>query len=290
MSSSIKYLIITPARDEEAHIEKTIQSVVAQTVQPAEWVIVNDGSTDRTRAIIEKYSAKHEWIRAIHREDRGFRKTASGVVEAFYEGLAHARLRDWGFIVKLDADLSFGDDYFDKCFQEFRANPKLGIGGGMIYGMIDGVCKWEPHPMFHVRGATKIYRRECWDAVGGLMRAPGWDTLDEVKANMLGWKTFTFQGLRVFHHRATGMADGAWRDSVKNGLANYISGYHPLFMLVKCLRRLCNRPYVLDSVGLMYGFLTGYADKTPRVDDPPLISYLRREQLRRLFMRSSIWK
>jgi biofilm PGA synthesis N-glycosyltransferase PgaC len=290
MNSSIKYLIITPVRDEEAYIEKTLQSVLAQTLQPAEWVIVNDGSTDRTGAIIDAYAANHRWILTVDREDRGFRKAAGGVVEAFYEGLAHVTVQDWDFIVKLDGDLSFEKDYFVKCFEQFGANAKLGIGGGTIYHVINGALQRETTPIFHVRGATKIYRRQCWDNLAGLIRAPGWDTLDEVKANMLGWETRTFPDLRVLHHRPTGMADGTWRSGVKYGLANYISGYHPVFMIVKCLKRLLQRPYLIGSVSLMYGFLSGYAKKTPRVDDPTLISYLRREQLKRLFMKSSIWR
>jgi biofilm PGA synthesis N-glycosyltransferase PgaC len=290
MNSSIKYLIITPVRDEEAYIEKTLQSVLAQTLQPAEWVIVNDGSTDRTGAIIDAYAANHRWILTVDREDRGFRKAAGGVVEAFYEGLAHVTVQDWDFIVKLDGDLSFEKDYFVKCFEQFGANAKLGIGGGTIYHVINGALQRETTPIFHVRGATKIYRRQCWDNLAGLIRAPGWDTLDEVKANMLGWETRTFPDLRVLHHRPTGMADGTWRSGVKYGLANYISGYHPVFMIVKCLKRLLQRPYLIGSVSLMYGFISGYAKKTPRVDDPALISYLRREQLKRLFMKSSIWR
>ncbi len=284
------YILITPARDEEAHIEKTLQSVVAQTVQPAEWVIVNDGSTDSTGRIIDTYAAKFEWIRAVHREDRGFRKAGGGVIEAFYDGLTHVTVQDWDFIVKLDGDLSFEPGYFEKCLWKFRANPRLGIGGGAIYHVINGAVRQESHPMFHVRGATKIYRRQCWDNLGGLIRLPGWDTLDEVKANMMGWETRTFPDLRVLHHRFTGMADGTWRNGVKNGLASYISGYHPIFVLGKCLRRIFLPPYVIGSASIAYGFLSGYVKRTRRVDDPALISYLRREQLRRLFMKSSIWK
>jgi hypothetical protein len=197
---------------------------------------------------------------------------------------------DWEFVVKLDGDLSFEPDYFEECFRQFSKCHKLGIGGGMIYNLVEGELRWEAHPMFHVRGATKIYKRECWNDIGGLIRAPGWDTLDEVKANMVGWQTRSFPSLKVVHHRFTGSADGTWRNFVKNGLANYISGYHPIFMAVKCAKRLFEKPYIIATVGLLNGFITGYIKNTPQVPDKALIRYLRQQQLKRLLLRQSIWK
>src|SRR5205823_8405038 len=99
------------------------------------------------------------------------------------------------------------------------------------------VCESPRDPPFHVRGATKIYRRECWEAIGQVVRAPGWDTIDEFKANMLGWKTYSFRDIPVRHHRYTGSVDGTWKNYVKFGLGSYIVGYHPLFMLLKCIIR-----------------------------------------------------
>ena len=290
MDFMTRYIIISPVRDEEEYIEKTIQSVINQTIKPIEWVIVNDGSTDNTGEIIDKYAEQYPWIHTIHRENRGFRKPAGGVIEAFYDGYNSLKSKDWHFIVKLDGDLSFENNYFESCFEEFKKNLKLGIGGGMIYHNISGHLKLETHPIFHVRGATKIYKKECWNAIGGLIKAPGWDTLDEVKANMLGWQTQSFQKLKAIHYRYTGSADGTWRNVVKYGMANYISGYHPLFMLLKCFKRIMQKPYVLGSVGLFYGFISGYIKRIPQVDDRELIKYLRDQQLRRLLFKSSIWK
>jgi len=284
------YIIITPVRDEEEYIEKTIQSVINQTIKPIEWVIINDGSSDNTGNIIDKYADQYKWIHAIHRGNRGFRKSGGGVIEAFYDGYNSLKSNDWDFIVKLDGDLSFENNYFERCFEEFKKNSKLGVGGGMIYHDINGHLKLDAHPLFHVRGATKIYKKECWDGIGGLIQAPGWDTLDEVKANMLGWETQSFAGLKLIHHRYTGKADGTWRNYVKNGLGSYISGYHPLFMLFKCLRRVFQKPYIIVSAGLFYGFVSGYIKKVPQVDDKVLIGYLRKQQINRLFFRQSIWK
>jgi poly-beta-1,6-N-acetyl-D-glucosamine synthase len=285
-----KYVIITPARDEEAHIERTIPSVVEQTVRPVQWIIVNDGSVDNTGAIIDRYAALYPWIQPLHRSNRGFRQAGGGVINAFYDGYAELDSSDWDFIVKLDADLNFTPDYFESCFAEFAKDDQLGIAGGGIYHQEDGGLKLEPNPMFHVRGATKIYRRECWEEIGGLLRAPGWDTIDEVKANMLGWSTRTLPHLQLLHFRFTGAADGAWKDCIKNGRANYISGYHPVFMLLKCVKRLFAKPYVMGSVGLFWGFLSAYRDRASQVADQRVIAYIRNQQMRRLLLLKTIWK
>ncbi|MGB7761586.1 MAG: glycosyltransferase family A protein [Bryobacteraceae bacterium] len=285
-----RYVIVTPVRDEEKYIAATVECVIRQSVRPAEWVIVDDGSTDHTGEIIDRYAAEVPWIRAVHRSNRGFRKSGGGVMEAVHDGIDAIQADDWEFIVKLDGDLSFAADYFEKCFEKFRERPRLGIGGGEIYHDVDGELRLEANPRFHVRGATKIYRKACWDAIGGLWAATGWDTIDEVKANMLGWDTGAFDDLRLLHHRLTGSADGLWRDRVKHGLACYISGYHPLFVAASCFRRLVQKPYVSGSVGMFLGFLKGYVRRVPRVDDPPLIRYLRSQQLRRLCGLQTIWR
>jgi poly-beta-1,6-N-acetyl-D-glucosamine synthase len=131
----------------------------------------------------------------------------------------------WEFVLKLDADLSFEPDYFANCFAEFDKDPKLGIGGGNICSLVAGALESESKadPKFHVRGAVKIYRRTCWDQIGGIVRGPCWDSIDELHANMLGWTTRTFPGLKVHHHRPAGQAFGKWKDWVKGGRGNYVS-------------------------------------------------------------------
>jgi len=288
--SKIKYIIVTPARDEEAYLERTIASVASQTILPLQWIIVNDGSTDRTGEIMDRYAARYSWITARHRPNRGFREAGGGVIATFYDGYEQIRYQEWDFLIKLDADLSFSADYFELCFAEFAKDSRLGIGGGGIYHEENGELKLEKNPEFHVRGATKIYKRECWEALGGLLRAPGWDTVDELKANMLGWRTRTFPKLRLSHYRFTGAADGAWKDCIKNGRANYITGYHPLFMLLKCIRRVARKPYLVGSAGLFWGFVSSHWRRTPRVQDRELIRYTQTQQMRKMLMLDSIWK
>lgn len=283
------YVVVSPVRDEEMFIERTIESILRQTVLPVEWIIVNDGSTDSTGVIAERYANQYPWIRIVHRENRGYRKAGGGVVEAFNAGYQAMQCKEWDFIVKLDGDLSFAPEYFENCFQRFQ-NSNLGIVGGGIYNMIEGKKVFEKCPIFHVRGASKIYSRACWDAIGGFWSAPGWDTMDEVKAQRLGWETRTFPELELVHYRPTGGADGTWKTLLKNGRANYICGYHPLFMMAKCLRRLPNKPYIFGAAALFYGFISGYLTGTPQVDDKATISYLRQQQLYRLAGKNTIWR
>lgn len=285
-----RYAIITPVRDEEKHIERTIESVCRQSVLPSEWVIVDDGSTDRTGDILDRLTAQLSWIRVIHRTNRGFRKSGGGVVEAFYEGYNTLRYNDWDFIVKLDGDLSFAPEYFEKCFDYFQRDPNLGIGGGVIYHDISGSLQLEKSPRFHVRGATKIYKRACWEAIGGLWPAPGWDTIDEVKANMLGWKTYAFADLHLLHHRFTGSEDGLLRDRMKHGTVCYVSGYHPLFLAASCFYRISQKPYVIGSAATIYGFVKAYLTHLPRLEDRSYVTYIRRQQMRRLLGMQTIWR
>jgi biofilm PGA synthesis N-glycosyltransferase PgaC len=289
-STGAKYVVITPVRDEEAHVTSTIRSMIHQTLRPAEWIIVNDGSTDGTARMLDDYAGQFPWIRAVHRDNRGFRKSGGGVVEAFNDGFRSLKCNDWDFIVKLDGDLEFQPDYFQSCLELFAREARLGVGGGVICYLKNGFKLFEEGPAFHVRGATKIYRRACWEAIGGFWPAPGWDTIDEVKANMFGWTTKSFPELHLVHHRPTGSADGLWAGHAKNGRANYISGYHPLFMFSKCLLRLPRKPYVIGAIALGYGYVTGYVKHIPRINEPATIAYVRRQQLRRLFLRETIWR
>jgi len=289
--NSPSYIVITPVRNEEQYLPATVRCMATQSVLPAQWILIDDGSTDATPGIVDAAAAQHPWIKPIHRKDRGFRQAGGGVMEAFFAGYDSLTDSGWEFLVKLDGDLSFSADYFQQCFDRFKANPKLGIGGGTICSEVRGTLEVESKidPVFHVRGATKIYRRQCWEHIGGLIRAPGWDTLDEVKANMLGWATATFPELKLAHHRATGQAYGLWRDLVKNGQANYITGYHPLFMFFKCVRRLVEKPFLVGGCALGIGFLGGYLKRVPRLADEQVMRYFRQQQINRLLGRKSLW-
>ena len=289
--NNIRYIILSPVRNEAQYLPGTIASVASQTIRPLLWIIVNDGSTDDTSRIADDAARSYDWIRVVHRPDRGFRKAGGGVVDAFYAGYQLAESEKWDYLVKLDGDLSFHPDFFQRCFRHFDEDPRLGIAGGTLYISVNDILEVEAKrdPKFHVRGATKIYRRQCWEEIGGLLRAPGWDTMDEVKANMLKWVTLTLFDVTAIHHRPTGAAYGTWNDRVKNGLACYITGYHPLFMLLKCLTRMAERPYIIGGSGLLFGFLKGYVKRVRQINDKALIKYFQRQQLNRLLFQKSLW-
>ena len=286
-----KYVIITPVRDEIRHIKKTIESVCNQTILPAEWVIVDDGSTDGTGEFLDKYTKNINWITVLHRKNRGFRANGGGVIEAFYEGYDNLKQNSWDFIVKLDGDVSFDKNYFYNCLFYFEKNGKLGIGGGNICVYRKNRVEIEEKglPSFHVRGAVKMYRRNCWKKISPLVKEAGWDTIDEVKANMHGWSTQTFEELIVIQNKNTGDADGLWKNYIKNGRANYITGYHPLFMIGKCIKRTLRRPFMLMPIALFIGFFSSFILRLPQVNDAKVIRYLRNQQLRKITMLKSIY-
>ena len=282
-----RYVIITPVRNEVAHFLYPAFRIEPDE-SPLRWIIVDDGSTDGTTDILRVSAATTPWIRLVERADRGSRLAATGVIQAFEDGYNTLDVKDWEYLVKLDGDLSFSADYFERCFESFERDPALGIAGGVICHDGNGELQPEVTQKFHVRGATKIYRQACWNALGGLLKAPGWDTVDELKANMLGWRTYTLEGLNLLHHRHTGAADGHWRNAVKDGIADYVSGYHPLFMVLKCAKRLFRQPYIVGSAGLLYGYVSGRR-RVPARAEEAVRRYVRQQQLRRITLRRSLW-
>ncbi len=285
-----RYVVVTPVRNEAEHIGRTIESMLHQTVTPQRWVVVDDGSTDETAAIVERLTADVPWVELMRREDRGHRSPGAGVMEAFRSGRERVDDLDWDYLVKLDGDLEFDADYFEQCFAAFDSDSKLGIAGGKLYDIYPDRIVHESHPEFHVRGATKIYRRACWEEMGGLFEAPGWDTLDEVKANQMGWTTRTLVEPSIYQLRPTGAAAGSWSNWVKNGVAAYRSGYHPAFVFARAGRRLVRPPSVTAPTGLIWGYFRSWITKAKRIDDPELLQYVRTQQWRRLTGGTSMWR
>jgi glycosyltransferase involved in cell wall biosynthesis len=284
-------VIVSPVRDEAGRVEQTIASLVRQTVRPVHWILVDDGSRDGTGMLVDRAAREHQWITAVHRPSRDRRGLLwAAEIAAFHEGFRTLQVKDWEFVVKLDGDLVLPSDYFECCLQQFLRDPRLGIGGGTLYHMDAGRKIIESSPRYHVRGATKIYRRECWQALGGPPNALAWDTVDELRAQMLGWTTRTFPEVHALHLRPTGSADGAWANGVKDGRAAYATGYHPLFMFLKVARRVTHPPYGVISAALLCGFASGYLRRLPRSADPALIRFVRRQQIRRLLGQNTIWR
>jgi len=291
-----RYVVITPARNEGQYLPETIRSMTAQTVRPMQWILVNDGSTDITGELIDAAAEEYSWITGLHltadgeSQQRGDRAIEAKEIVAFHRGLAHIRFPEcWEYIVKLDADVGFESGYFEECLREFEKDDLLGVAGGTIVTQVAGGFEVEKHPAFHVRGATKIYRRSCWEAMGGISTRPGWDTLDEVKANQLGWKTRTLSGTEILHFRPTGAGNGSWKNGLKNGMWSYEIGYHPLFLLLRAGRQLFHPPYLTGSVALVTGYIRAAWQGLARPDED-LARYVWQQQWNRMTGKSTIWR
>jgi glycosyltransferase involved in cell wall biosynthesis len=261
-----KLVVISPVRDEERYIEATISSMMSQTIKPEKWIIVNDGSTDRTGHIIEEYGRRHDWIRIIHKEDKGFRNPGGGVIEAFNHGYRQVKSLDHQYVAKLDCDISFHSDYFERLIQEFAKNKKLGIASGIYLEHLNG--KWRPisMPSYHAAGASKILRKECFDQIGGFIAMRGWDTVDEIKAQFAGWETCHFKNLKFLHHKIEGTGIGPLKTSNMHGDIYYLTGGSLTFFILKCIHRmLTGRPPVLAGVSMLIGYLSSLASRKPKL-------------------------
>jgi glycosyltransferase involved in cell wall biosynthesis len=251
-----RYLLISPVKDEERFVEHTLRSVVRQTVQPCRWVIVDDASSDRTPEIVSRYAKDYDFIKMVRTDRGGERQPGSAVIRAFYRGVEAAQGLDYDYIVKLDCDLSFDSDYFEKLIGRFEENEKLGIASGIYYEERPG-GSWEEvkMPPYHAAGASKMMRKECFVAVGGFVPARGWDTVDEIRAVSQGWRTTHFSDLKMKHWKVEGSGIGQWRTSLMHGEIYYLTGGGRLFFLMKALHRMTRPPYVTGAVGLVWGYL-----------------------------------
>jgi poly-beta-1,6-N-acetyl-D-glucosamine synthase len=278
-----KYVIISPVRNEEEYIEKTIISVLKQTIQPVEYIIVNDGSTDSTGSIIEKYAANYSRIKTILRAPKPH-SPGAGVVDAFYEGFDAIKTRDWDYVVKLDGDLEFQPHYFETLLNEFESDPHLGLASGVTFEPSkSGGLKMDSMPEDHVRGAAKMYRRDCWKAIGGLQRVLGWDTIDELKAQVLGWKTRSYRNLPIIHYKPIGykQTNVVKREIVAGERQHYL-GYLSLFAFLKGLYRMFQKPYIVAGALNIFGFTRSRLFGSEQIKEKELVTHLQKKQWDRL--------
>jgi biofilm PGA synthesis N-glycosyltransferase PgaC len=285
------YVVISPMKNEEKYVRATLESMIAQTLLPLEWVIVNDGSTDASAAIVTEYANRYPWIHLLNVEGLGTRLPehyGGHVVDLFYVGLANARSNDYEFIVKLDCDISFQQDFFARIFYAFHESPTLGITSGISFIVRGGKFEEEKTAEKHTLGATKVYRRSCFSAIGGLVPCMGWDGIDEIKARMTGWTAVPIRSLIFIHHRPEGMASGLLASGVERGKGSYFMGYHPVYIVLRALYRAARRPVLIaDAIGMLIGYFGSLAKRSERLPDRELIEFLRRQQMRKLFLLKS---
>lgn len=282
--SHIPYVLITPACNEEKLIEYTLKSMVKQTVPPVKWVIVNDGSTDATRSIVQGYAEKYDWIELVNLPKRQGRNFAAKV-QAFNAG--REKLQDVAYEVigNLDADVSLDDDHFEFLMGKFRDDPTLGVAGTIFVedGYSSGTDSFEGQN--YVSGQCQIFRRQCFEEIGGYTpsRNGGIDWIAVTKARMIGWKTRSFREKSFFHHRVLGTADrGLLGSSYVYGKKDYYMGGHPLWEIFRSGYRVTKKPYVLSGVALFLGYFGAYLKHDQRPVSDELMKFHRKEQMRRL--------
>jgi poly-beta-1,6-N-acetyl-D-glucosamine synthase len=280
----MKYVLVTPARNEEACLEKTIQSVLSQTVLPERWIIVNDGSTDRTGVIAEKYRSVHAFISVLHLSRDGgpdFGSKAS----AFNAGCDELGNLKYDLIGNLDADVTFPPDYFETIISKFKEDPGLGIAGGIICELMNGRYAFQNISLNSVAGAVQLFRRECLDAIGGYipMKFGGIDAAAEIAGRMHGWKVRTFPDIHVMHHRRVMTGNrNILHTRFRQGMTHFLLGYHPLFQLARSLFRVPDKPFLIGSLMTFCGYWWGYLTRMERPVPAEVVRFLRSEQLKRL--------
>jgi len=290
MIKSWRYIIISPARDEEKLIKFTIESVIAQSIRPIEFLIVNDGSKDNTYNIIQKYTAVYPWITSIDLPDRGHYTYGKGIIRAFNAGVTALKARSYDFIVKLDCDLSFDENYFEQLLNHFEENEQLGLCSGQTYYYNKaGKLTWEDAPLDHVVGPCKMYRNKCLQETAGLIEELGWDHIDVISAKMKGWKTQSFPELKIIHHRVMGSRLGIIKGYIRHGHADFITGYHPFYFLLKTIYRLFKRPYLVGSLASFYGFSKNYFSGRQRIVDNRFQKFYQKDQMSKL-LKKDFWK
>lgn len=255
--TNARYVIVSPAKDEEHYIEHTINSIITQTLKPLLWVIVDDGSTDNTYRIIKHYEQIYPFIKIISNPAIGPRQTGSAVVRAFNIGYEFVKNIEYDFIIKLDCDLSFEPDYFEKLTKKFIIDPNLGIASGIYLekNIYDGNWYQVLMPTYHAAGACKVIRKNCFERIGGFIESPGWDTVDEIRAMHYGWQTCHFDELIMKHHKQEGSGIGWFKTSMMHGKIFYLTGGNFFFFTLKFLHRIIIKPYFLNAIALFLGYL-----------------------------------
>lgn len=284
MSPSREYVLITPAKNEERLIGITIESVVNQTLRPTQWVIVSDGSTDRTDEIVRAAAATHSWITLLPLPPRVGRNFAA-VVHATEAGIRTLTTSTYTYLGLLDSDIRLPSDYFEKVIEAFEQAPKLGLAGGVAIdvGLPKNVI---PRNRHDIPGALQFFRRECFEALGGLVAIPegGWDALTCARARMQGYETQLLTHLIVDHLKPRNVGEGGiFKRKWQLGIRDYALGYHPLFELVKCSGRMWREKPVIISACLWWlGFCWATLQRRPRLIPADLLAFVRNEQRQRL--------
>jgi glycosyltransferase involved in cell wall biosynthesis len=287
MSSGQRYVLISPCRNEAGYMRQTLDSVLAQSVLPAKWVIVDDGSTDETPAILKEYAQRYPWIEVVTRVDRGHRAVGPGVVEAFYSGYAAIDPSAYDFLCKLDLDLRLPPRYFEILMHRMNEDRSIATCSGKAYIEEAGKLVNERHGDDTSLGMTKFYRVDCFQAIGGFVREVMWDGIDCHQCRMRGWQACSWDDpeLRFIHLRPMGSSQkGILTGRMRHGYGQYFMGTGFVFMVASAVSRMNQKPYVLGSLAMLWGWLSSAIQRKPRYEDPAFRAFLRRYHRRVLLV------
>jgi glycosyltransferase involved in cell wall biosynthesis len=278
-----RVLVVSPCRNEAQFMRRTLQSVVGQSVLPALWIIVDDGSTDQTPDVVQEYAAKYAFIRVLRREDRGFRQLGGGVIDAFYAGLETVNVNDFDYVCKLDLDLVLPPRYFETLARRMEAEPRLGACSGKTFYQHPRSGKFiaEPCGDEQAIGASKFYRVKCFQQIGGFTRALMWDGIDGHRCRMLGWMAMSCDdpALNFEHLRPMGTSDKNWWTGRKrHGQGQYFMGSGFLYFLASCVYRLRQPPVVVGAVAALWGYVQSAMQRRPSYEDREFRRFLREWQ------------
>jgi poly-beta-1,6-N-acetyl-D-glucosamine synthase len=280
---TLSYALVTPARNEAANLRRLAAAVERQTVAPAAWVVVDNGSTDATADVARELAERREWAHVLWVAPETGAARGAPIVRAFNAGL-RALPAAADVVVKLDADVSFAPDFFERLLARFAADDRLGMASGICYEHHGKDWRIDSGAREHVRGATRAYRWECLQAVSPLEERMGWDGIDEVKANLRGWRTTFFADLPFYHHRPLGEREGARLSKwTGQGDMHHYMGYRVSYLTLRALYRARRDPLAL---AMLWGYAEAAARRRPRCPDADVRAYLRDQQsLRRLPLR-----
>jgi poly-beta-1,6-N-acetyl-D-glucosamine synthase len=282
-----RYVLISPCRNEAAFMRQTLESVVAQSLLPAAWVIVDDGSTDDTSSILVEYAARYPWISIVTRADRGSRAVGPGVIDAFYSGYQTIDPTGFEFLCKLDLDLLLPPRYFEILIQRMNSDPRIATCSGKSYILENGRLVYERHGDDTSLGMTKLYRSTCFQEIGGFVREVMWDGIDCHLCRMRGWIACSWDDadLRFVHLRPMGSSQqSVYTGRMRHGYGQYFMGTGFLYLAASALSRVNQRPYVLGSLAIMWGWLRSAARRMPRYGNVEFRRFLRRYQIRALYV------
>lgn len=280
----LSYVLITPARNEEAFIEKTLESMVRQTVLPVKWVIVNDGSTDATARIVSRYLEKNPWIELVNLPQRRERHFAAKV-HAFNAGRERLQNVEYDLIGNLDGDVSLDADHFEFLLGKMKSDPRLGVSGTIFREENYSSATDSFEGQNHVSGQCQLFRRECFEEIGGYCpnKAGGIDWIAVASARMKGWKTTSFREKSFFHYRHLGTAErSVFAAMFSYGEKDYYLGGHPLWELFRLTYRMAKRPYFIGGLALGLGYGWAMLRRAQRPISKDLMKFHRKEQMRKL--------